>query len=157
MVALETVPKLTNKASRPEIKLTLWEKEMKGRVNYSEAFRRGVVEQVEGGRHKSLSEASRRNGIRGKDTLVNWIRKYGREDMLPKRVKVETVKAIDELQAAKGRIRELEGALADAHRDWCLESAFLAIACERPGTTVEELKKKNAVRLADARKRREVR
>jgi transposase-like protein len=45
---------------------------MKGRVNYSEAFRRGVVEQVEGGRYKSLSAASRRNGITGSGTLVNW-------------------------------------------------------------------------------------
>jgi transposase-like protein len=100
------------------------------------------VEQVERGRYKSLSEASRRNGIRGKDTLVNWIRKYGREDMLPKRVKVERMNEVDELKAAKGRIRELEGALADAHRDWCLERAFLDIACERLGTTVEELKKR---------------
>jgi transposase-like protein len=121
--------------SRSEIKLRLWEKEMKGRVNYSEAFRRGVVEQeVERGRYKSLSEASRRNGITGSGTLVNWIKRYGRDDMLPKRVKVETVKAIDELKAANGRIRELEEALADTHLDWCLESAFLAIACERLGT-----------------------
>jgi Arc/MetJ-type ribon-helix-helix transcriptional regulator len=35
---------------------------MKGRVTYSEAFRRGIVERVERGMYKSLSEANRRNG-----------------------------------------------------------------------------------------------
>jgi hypothetical protein len=41
-----------------------------------------------------------------------WVNQYGREDILPKRVKVETMNAIDELQAARKRIRELEAALA---------------------------------------------
>jgi hypothetical protein len=62
---------------------------MKGRVTYSEAFRRGM--------YKSLSEASRRNGIKGSLTLVNRIKKYGREDIPPKRVKVETMNEVDEL------------------------------------------------------------
>jgi len=101
-----------------------------------------------------LSEASRRNGIKGKETLDNWLKKYGREDLLPKRIRVETMKEIDELKAARKENRELKAALADAHMDWCLESAFLDIACERLGTTAEELKKKHAVTLADVRKRR---
>jgi hypothetical protein len=37
---------------------------------------------------------------------------YGREDILPKRIKVETMKEIDELQAARRRIGELAAALA---------------------------------------------
>ncbi|MDR2052527.1 MAG: hypothetical protein LBP80_03855 [Treponema sp.] len=48
---------------------------------------------------------------------------------------------IDELQTARRRIRELETVLADAHMDYCLESAFLDIACERLGMSTEELKK----------------
>jgi hypothetical protein len=63
--------------------------------------------------------------------------------ILPKRVKVvETMDEIDELRAARSRIRELETALADAHMDYCLESAFLDIACGKLGTSAEELKKK---------------
>lgn len=46
-------------------------------------------------------------------------------------MKVETMNEIDELQAARSRIRELETSLADAHMDYCLEGAFLDIACER--------------------------
>jgi hypothetical protein len=49
---------------------------------------------------------------------------------------------IDEMKAAKKRIREPGAALADAHVDYCLESAFLEIACEKLGTSAEELKKR---------------
>jgi hypothetical protein len=72
--------------------------------------------------------------------------------MLPKKVKVETMNEIDELKAARKRIRELEATLADAHMDYCLESAFLDIACERLGASTEELKKKNVMTLAGRRK-----
>ena len=61
---------------------------------------------------------------------------------------------MDELKAARNRIRELEAALADAHMDYCLESAFLEIACVRLGTSVEDLKKKNVITLAGLRKTR---
>jgi hypothetical protein len=56
------------------------------------------------------------------------------------------------MKAARTRIRELEAALADAHMDYCLESAFLEIACQKPGTTTEELKRKNVITLAERRK-----
>jgi hypothetical protein len=68
-----------------------------------------------------------------------WVKRYGREDIPPKRIKVETMKEIDELQAARSRIREPEAAVDMEH---CLESAFLDIACGKPGTSVEELKKR---------------
>jgi hypothetical protein len=74
--------------------------------------------------------------------------------MLPKRVKVETMNEIDELKAARSRIRELEAALADAHMDYCFESSFLEIACEELGTSAEELKKNNVITLAERRKTR---
>jgi hypothetical protein len=85
---------------------------------------------------------------------VNAVALYGREEILPKRIKVETMNEIDELHKARSRIRELEAALADAHMDYCLESAFLDIACKRLGISTEELKKKNVITLAEVRKRR---
>jgi transposase-like protein len=127
---------------------------MRDVVRYSEAFKLRLVEDVVNGKYKSLDEARRRNGIRGGSTVNHWIKQYGREDMLPKRVKVETMNEIDELQAARRRVRELEAALADAHMDYCLESAFLDIACQRLGMSTEDLKKKNVITLAGVRKRR---
>jgi transposase-like protein len=115
---------------------------MRDVVRYGEAFKLRLVEDVAGGKYTSLDDARRRNGIRGGSTLSKWIKKYGREDILPKRIQVETMNEIDELQAARSRIRELEAALADAHMDYCLESAFLDIACTRLGMSTEELKKR---------------
>jgi transposase-like protein len=107
-------------------------------VRYSEAFKLRLLEDIAGGKYTSLDEARRRHGIRGTATVSKWIKHYGREDMLPKRIKVETMKEIDELQAARSRIRDLEAALADAHMDYCLERAFLDIACKRLGVSTEE-------------------
>jgi hypothetical protein len=62
--------------------------------------------------------------------------------MLPKRVKAETMNEIDELRAARRRIREPEAALCDAQMDYCIERAFSDIACERLGVSREDLKKR---------------
>ncbi|MDR2433597.1 MAG: transposase [Treponema sp.] len=83
---------------------------MRDVVRYSEAFKLRLVEDMASGKYKSLDEAKRRNGIRRGATLNKWIKQYGREDILPKRMKVETMNEIDELQAARSRIRELEAA-----------------------------------------------
>ncbi|MDR1230868.1 MAG: transposase [Spirochaetaceae bacterium] len=127
---------------------------MRDVVRYSEAFKLRLVEDVAGGKYPSLDEARRRNGIRGADTLNKWLKQYGREDMLPKRIRVETMNETDELKAARGRIREPGAALVDAHMDYCLESAFLEIAREQLGTSTEDLKKNNVITLAERRKAR---
>jgi transposase-like protein len=90
---------------------------MRDVVRYSEAFKLRLVEDIARGKYKNLEEARRRNGIRGASTLNKWLKQYGREDMLPKRIKVETMTERDELQEARRRIRELEAARADAHMD----------------------------------------
>jgi transposase-like protein len=78
-------------------------RKMEELVRYSEAFKLRLVEDVANGKYKSLEEARRRNGIRGGSTVRVWIQRYGREDILPKGIKVETMKEIDELQAARRR------------------------------------------------------
>ena len=127
---------------------------MKEVVRYSEAFKMSIVEKVGRGMYASISEAQRKNGIRGSATLVKWIKKYGREDILPKRIKVETMNEIDELKVLRKQNKELKAALADAHMDWCISSALLDIACGEMGTTAEVLKKNTALTLAGVRKRK---
>ncbi len=122
-------------------------------IRYSEAFKRQVVSELESGKLGSISEANRVYGIRGSSTIVQWIRKYGHEGMMPKKVKVETLKERDELKAARKRIRQLEAALADAHIDSSLGDSYLKIACERLGIDVSDFKKKNAITLSELRKR----
>ncbi len=122
-------------------------------IRYSEAFKRQVVDEVAGGKFSSLDKARRAYGIRGQLTVAQWIRKYGREDLLPKRIRIETTDEIDQLKEARKRIRELEAALADAHIDHCLEHAFLEIACERMETDLDDFKKKNALTLSGVRRK----
>lgn len=145
--------------SRPEIGCHFWERGpgVKGTsIRYSEAFKRQVVEQIDRGKYHTAEEARRAYGIRGTMTVGRWIRAYGRAELQVKRVRIETMQEIDEMKAARKRIRELEGALADAHMDCLLEHAFLEIACERMDTTPEDFKKKHALTLSDVRKTRGV-
>jgi len=124
----------------------------KGFITYSEAFKMQVVDEIGRGKFATIFEAQKAYNICGTNTVQKWLKKYGREDLLPKRIRVETMAEIDELKEAKKRIRDLEKALSDSHMDYCLERAFLEIACEQMGTSREELKKNNAMRLADVRK-----
>jgi transposase-like protein len=121
-------------------------------VTYSEEFKMHVVEEIEQGKFASMLKKKKAYGICGANTIKKWVKKYGKEELLSKRVRVETMTEIDELAEAKKRIRDLEKALADSHMDYCLERAFLEIACQQMGTSREDLKKNNAIRLADMRR-----
>lgn len=123
-------------------------------VRYSEAFKKQVVDEIARGKFPSAYKARKAYGIRGCATVETWIKKYGREDLLPKRMRIETMEEADRLKEARKRIKELEAALADAHIDNCLEHAFLEIACERMDVDVDDFKKKNALTLSDVRRRR---
>jgi transposase len=126
---------------------------MKGTsIRYSEAFKRQVVDELERGKYRSIESARRIYGINGATTVWRWVRKYGREDLLPKRVRVETLKERDELAEARKRIRELEAAVADAHIGHCVEKAYFHVACERMGVEPEDFKKKNAMTLSEVQR-----
>lgn len=126
---------------------------MKQTIRYSEAFKKQVVEEVASGKFTSAYQAQVAYGIKGGETVTKWIRKYGRDDLLPRRVRIETMDETDQLKAARHRIKELEAALADAHIDHCLEHAFLEIACERMEVDLDDFKKKNGLTLSDVRRK----
>lgn len=123
-------------------------------TRYSEAFKRQVVGEIARGKFSSPHKAREAYGIRGNGTVERWIRKHGREDLLPKRMRIETMEEVDRLKEARKRIKELEAALADAHIDNCLEHAFLEIACERMEVGMADFKKKNALTLSGVRRKR---
>jgi len=112
----------------------------------------GAAFAAEGNPESELKGARRAYGIGGATTVQKWIRKYGHEDLLQKRVRIETLKERDELKEARKRIRELEAAVADAHIECCLEKAYVHVACERMGVDPDEFKKKNAMTLSKLRK-----
>ena len=121
---------------------------MKATKRYSEAFKRQVLDEIARGKFISIHQAgiSYRLGIA---TVSRWIREQGREELLPKRIRIETMEERGELKESQKRIRELEAALADALMDRYLGEAFLEIACEKLKTTPEELKKKSGLTRSD--------
>jgi transposase-like protein len=83
-------------------------------------------------------------GIKGSGTVVKWVRKYG-NGTRGKVIRVEKPEEINELKRLKGRVRQLESALADANIDAALERAYTRLACQRAGIAdVAEFKKKAA-------------
>lgn len=123
-------------------------------IRYSEAFKRQVVDEIERGKYSTIHQAKKAYRIRGDGTVENWVRKYGNEEILPKIIRVESVRERNELKELRKRVKDLEAALADAHIDCCLGDSFLQIACERIGISVDDFKKKNALTLSDVRKMR---
>ena len=111
-------------------------------VRYSEAFKQQVISELEAGKFSGAFAAARAYGIRGRGTINGWLCKYGRGDLMPRRVTITTMAEKDEAKALKQRVRELEKALADTHMKELLGEAYLEIACQRLGMDLEEFKKK---------------
>ena len=80
---------------------------------YSTAFKLHVIEEIESG---SLTEtgARRKYGIAGAWTVRSWLKKYGREHLIAKVVRVEHPTERDRLKVLEARNRELESALAQS-------------------------------------------
>lgn len=115
---------------------------------YSEAFKRQVVLELEDGTAASVEEVRRKYGISGGETVARWIRKFGRNHLLSKVVRVETPEERTEVQKLKARLRQLEKALADADIRSLLNQAHFEIACEQMGVDIEVKKKEIDMKLS---------
>ena len=52
-------------------------------ITYSEAFKMQVVEEIRQGKFVSVLQAQKAYGICGMNTIQAWIKKYGKEELLP--------------------------------------------------------------------------
>ena len=123
----------------------------KATVRYSEAFKQEVVRGLAEGKYAGPCAAARAQKIGGSGTVYGWVRKYGRGDLLPRRITVSTMSEEDQSKALKKRVRDLERTLSDTHMKELLGEAYLEIACEQLGVSVEEFKKKAAMARSSAR------
>ena len=120
-------------------------------IRYSEAFKRQVVDQVASGHFGSAYEASQAYRIKGATTVTSWLRKYGNEELIPKKTVIMNAKEIDENKTLKKRVRELESALSETQMRNLLNECHLEIACEHLDTDLETFKKKHATLLSRRR------
>ena len=113
-------------------------------IRYSEAFKMKVVRELEGSECTfwSLRQKYR---IKGASTINKWLIKYG-NGTRGKVIRVEKPDEINERVRLWKEVRKLKEALADEHLAFSLEKAYLGVACEQMGQSVEEFKKKNAGR-----------
>ena len=83
------------------------------RVRYSESFKIRVVEEIEG-EGLSISQAQKRYGIKGGDTVQKWIRKFGKFHLLNRIIRIETMEEADRIKQLEEENRKLKLALADS-------------------------------------------
>ena len=68
-------------------------------VKYSDDFKFTVIKLLEDGTIESIEAARRMFNIKGSSIVSRWIKKYGKEDILPK---VRVRRIIDEVDRFKG-------------------------------------------------------
>jgi len=110
-------------------------------VTYSTSFKMQVIEDIERGRF-SMNGASVHYGINGSQTISKWLKKYGKNHLCPKVIRVEKPNEKDQIKELKNRIKDLEFALGKTQAKRVLGDCFLEIACGQLGTDVESFKKK---------------
>jgi transposase-like protein len=68
-------------------------------VKYSDDFKLTVIKLLEDGTIESIEAARRMFNIKGSSIISRWIKKFGKEDILPK---VRMRRMIDEVDSFKG-------------------------------------------------------
>jgi hypothetical protein len=76
--------------------------------------------------------------------VASWVRRYGKDELLRKVVRVMKADEQAEVKGLRQRVRELERALADAHLKGRFDEAYLRLACRAAGIEdVDGFKKKH--------------
>jgi transposase-like protein len=118
---------------------------MKNTYRYSEAFKLRVIRAIEDGEVENLNQARQKYGIRGAGTAESWIRKYGKNQMLGKVIRVENADEQNELKRLCQEIMQLKETLADNTVDLAIERAYTEMLGEAAGIDDLEAFKKKAV------------
>lgn len=82
--------------------------------HYSTAFKQKVISEIESGQ-LSIEQARKIYDIGGSSTISKWIKKFGKNHLLGKIVRIEMRDEIDQLKKLEKEKAELERALAKAH------------------------------------------
>lgn len=84
----------------------------KATVRYSFSFKQQVVREIESG--QGMEALRRRYGIKGTSTIQKWLRKFGKNHLLNKIVRIETMEEKDRIKQLQEEIKKLKLALADS-------------------------------------------
>jgi len=106
-------------------------------IRYSIGFKQKVVGEIEQ-EGLSISAAARRYGIKGAATIQSWLRKFGKNQLLNKIVRVEMQEEKDRIKALESQIKELKLALADSTMENHLLNTLIKLVDEHYQTDVKK-------------------
>lgn len=90
----------------------------------------------------SATGAARRYEIKGSRTIKNWLKAYGKNHLITKKVLVMSTKETDALKRLKKENEELRKLVVKLQLDSLTNEALADIACEELKIDKETLKKK---------------
>lgn len=117
-------------------------------TRYSEAFKVQVVADIEKGQ-LTMAEARKKYGIKGSHTVKAWLKRYGREALLPRIVRIEKMDERDRLKQLEKEKQALESALAQAHLRIVSLESMIDIADEQLGTNIKKNPAYKALKKSD--------
>ncbi len=101
-------------------------------IRYSRAFKQKVVDEIENGT-LSIAKAQRTYDITGADTIQQWLKRFGKNHLLNRVVRVEMKNEKDKIKEQEAKIRALQAALSDAHLEIIkLESTIKVLSVDEP-------------------------
>ena len=107
--------------------------------NSSVQFKLSIVEEIEKN-GLSIANCRRKYGIGGSTTIQKWLKKYGKNHLLNKIVRVETIDEIRELQALKKELKALKEAFAETTLENKVYKTYFQILGQETGMG-DEIKK----------------
>jgi len=106
-------------------------------IRYSISFKQKVVREIEQ-EGLSISTASRRYGIKGGETIQKWIRKFGKNHLLSKIVRIEMQGEKDRVKELEAEIKQLKLALADSTMENHVLNTVIKLVDEHYQTDVKK-------------------
>ena len=81
-------------------------------TRYSIGFKQMVVKEIENGAR--IETIKIKYGIKGGGTISSWVRSFGKDHLLNKIVRIETMEEKDQVKELQRQLREAKAALADS-------------------------------------------
>ena len=110
-------------------------------IRYSEAFKHQVIKEVEDGQC-SCSQAQKKYGIKGTNTIHYWMKRMGKLEAIPKIIRVEKPDEKSRIKELERQVRQLKNSLAETQVRYLMAESQFEIMCEQQGLDPQEVKKK---------------
>ena len=106
-------------------------------LRYSISFKQKVVKEIEE-EGLLLSQAARRYGIKGGQTIPRWVKQLGKNHLLNKVVRIEMNDEKDRIKELEAQVKKLKIALADATLEKQAMETLIEVVNEHYQTDVKK-------------------